>query len=79
MQLKMLKQTTHEDRVKIDKEIERRTGVYCDYALDRNMLSKRQFKEIVEAVIRKRKGEPKKAPKKKRKKKKREVIVIEAN
>ena len=26
--------TSHQDRVEIDREIERRTGVYCDEAID---------------------------------------------
>ena len=30
IELHMLNQTTHEERVEIDKEIERRTGMNCD-------------------------------------------------
>lgn len=45
--------TTHEDRVDIDKEIERRTGLYCDKGIDR--ISDDELRQIVEAVKAKRK------------------------
>lgn len=46
----------HEDRVDIDREIERRTGVYCDDAIEKGLVSKSEFKDIVYSVLgRKRK------------------------
>jgi len=43
--------TSHEDRVEIDREIERRTGVYCDDAIDMGLISKREFEEIVRSIL----------------------------
>lgn len=54
--------TTHEDRVEIDREIERRTGVYCDDAIDRGLISKREFEEIVNSILKRRKKRTKEAP-----------------
>jgi len=48
-------QTTHEDRLEIDKEVEKRTGVDCDYAIERKMIDKEEFKRIVMLVLRRRK------------------------
>lgn len=45
--------TTHEERVEIDREIERRTNVYCDTGIDK--ISDDELKEIVELVRRRRK------------------------
>ena len=53
-------ETTHEEREQIDREIERRKGVYCDEAVEKGMVSEEEFLEIVNLV-------------KKRKKKKREI------
>jgi len=47
--------TAHEDRVEIDREIERRTGVYCDDAIDSGLISKHEFEEIVYAILKRRK------------------------
>jgi hypothetical protein len=55
--------TTHEDRIEIDKEINNRTGVYCDKAIEKRLVSEKEFKEIVNAIL-------------KRKKKRKESIVI---
>jgi len=57
--------TTHEDRLEIDSEIERRTGVYCDDAVERGLLSEDEFREIVDAILRR----------KKRKQKELEIVV----
>ena len=54
--------TTHEDRVEIDREIERRTGVYCDDAIDRGLISKREFEEIVHSILKRKKKRIKEAP-----------------
>ena len=48
--------TTHEDRVSIDREIERRTGVSCDDALDRRLISEKEFRKIVEQILSRRKS-----------------------
>lgn len=55
--LGLYRQTTHEDRVNIDAEIERRTGVHCDYALEKKMVTKREFRRIVEEVLARKKRE----------------------
>jgi len=47
-------QTTHEDRLEIDREIERRTGVDCDKAVEQGRVDERTFKEIVLMVLRKK-------------------------
>jgi len=44
--------TTHEEREEIDREIERRTGQYCDKAVE--LLSEAEFLAIVESVRRRR-------------------------
>jgi len=48
-------QTAHEDRLEIDKEVENRTGVDCDYAIERKMIDKEEFKRIVMLVLHRRK------------------------
>lgn len=58
--------TTHEDRLDIDREIKRRKGVYCDDAVDKGLVSEEEFREIVNAILRRRK---------KRKQKKLEIVV----
>ena len=50
---KMLVETAHEERVEIDKEIEKKTGKYCDEGV--NELSDTEFIEIVNKVKKKRK------------------------
>jgi hypothetical protein len=45
--------TTHEEREEIDREIEQRTGRYCDSGIE--LLSEAEFLAIVESVKRKRK------------------------
>jgi len=44
--------TTHEEREEIDREIERRTGEYCDKGVE--LLSEAAFLAIVESVRRRR-------------------------
>ena len=58
--------TTHEDRLEIDREIKRRTGVYCDDAVDKGLVSEEEFKEIVNTILRRTK---------KRKQKESEIVV----
>ena len=55
--------TTHEERIEIDREIERRTDMYCDDAVERGMVSEEEFLEIVTII-------------KKRKKKKKEIAYV---
>lgn len=47
--------TNHEDRLEIDREIERRTGVECDEAIDSGLISSREFEEIVMYVVKRKK------------------------
>ncbi|RLI11236.1 hypothetical protein DRO33_04380 [Candidatus Bathyarchaeota archaeon] len=47
--------TTEEDRREIDREIEARMGVYCDDAIRMGLVGEEEFREIVEAVLRRRK------------------------
>ena len=54
--------TSHEDRVEIDGEIERRTGVYCDDAIDGGLISKREFEEIVYSILKRKKKRIKERP-----------------
>jgi len=49
-------QTTHEEREDIDREIELRTGRYCDSGVE--LLSEAEFLAIVERVRRKGKKAP---------------------
>jgi len=53
--LGLLGQTTHEDRLDIDREIERRTGVDWDTAILERLISEEEFRAIVEAVLRRKK------------------------
>jgi hypothetical protein len=46
-------ETTHEERQDIDREIERRTGRYCDSGVE--LLSEAEFLAILESIRRKRK------------------------
>lgn len=54
--------TTHEDRVEIDREIERRTEVYCDDAIDGGLISKQEFDEMVDSILRHKKKRIKERP-----------------
>jgi len=51
-ELDLLHLTTHEDRVEIDREIERRTGEHCDEGV--RELTKAEFVELVKQVIERR-------------------------
>ena len=53
--LGLLPQTTHEDRVAIDREIEWITGINCDEALRQKMLKEEEFEELVKRVLKARK------------------------
>ncbi|MEM0024123.1 MAG: hypothetical protein QXU69_08260 [Thermofilaceae archaeon] len=54
MQLGLYHLTTHEDRLEIDREIELRTGVSCDTAIERGLISKEEFAAIVIEVLKRR-------------------------
>jgi len=45
-------ETTHEEREEIDREIERRTGRYCDSGVE--LLGEAEFLAIVESIRRRR-------------------------
>jgi len=49
-------ETTHEEREQIDREIEQRTGRYCDSGVE--LLNEAEFLAIVERVRRKGKKAP---------------------
>jgi len=49
-------ETTHEEREQIDREIEQRTGRYCDSGVE--LLNEEEFLAIVERVRRKGKKAP---------------------
>jgi len=53
--LNLLEMTTHEDRLEIDKEIEKRTGLYCDDAISMGLISEEEFIGIVRKVLHRRK------------------------
>jgi hypothetical protein len=55
MNLGLFYETTHEDRLEIDKEIERRTGVNCDEALIKGLISINEFLDIVNTILKKKK------------------------
>ncbi len=46
--LRLKIETTHEERVEIDREIERKTGLPCDQGVER--LTEFQFRRIVDLV-----------------------------
>jgi hypothetical protein len=48
--------TDHEDRLEIDREIERRTGVSCDEAIEMGLIGKDEFLSIVQEILRRKKG-----------------------
>ena len=56
--LQLFDETTHEERLEIDVEIERRTGISCDDALSRRLIGEKEFREIVAIILnrKKRKG-----------------------
>lgn len=54
MQLGLYHLTTHEDRLEIDREIELRTGVSCDTAIERGLISREEFAAIVLEVLNRR-------------------------
>jgi hypothetical protein len=53
--LKLLEQTTHEQRLEIDREIERITGEDCDRAIERKLIDEETFKAIVSYILSKKK------------------------
>ena len=52
----LLIQTTHEERLEIDKEIERRTRESCETGVDK--ITDQELRDIVEYVRRKKKPAP---------------------
>jgi hypothetical protein len=61
MLLQLFDQTTHEDRIEIDREIERRTGINCDDAISRRLISEQEFQEIVATILNRKKRKRKEA------------------
>ena len=61
MLLQLFDQTTHEDRLEIDREIERRTGINCDDAISRRLISEQEFQEIVATILNREKRKRKEA------------------
>jgi hypothetical protein len=61
MLLQLFDQTTHEDRLEIDWEIERRTGINCDDAISRRLISEQEFQEIVATILNRKKRKRKEA------------------
>lgn len=57
--MQLFHMTTHEDRVNIDQEIERRTGVSCDDALNRRLINEKEFRKIVEQILNRKKKKKK--------------------
>ena len=51
MRLGLYHLTTHEDREEIDREIEARTGLYCDDAIRKGLVSREEFEKIVWSVL----------------------------
>ena len=58
----LLHLTTHDDRVAIDKEIESRTGIYCDDAVDKGLISKSEFEKIARSILDRKKKRKETAP-----------------
>ena len=48
--------TDHEDRLEIDREIDRRTGVSCDEAIEMGLIGRDEFLAIVQEILRRKKG-----------------------
>ena len=61
MLLQLFDQTTHEDRIEIDREIERRTGINCDDAISRRLISEQEFQEIIATILNRKKSKRKEA------------------
>jgi len=51
-ELGILNQTTHEDRLEIDREVERETGLDCDEGMEK--MTRGDFVELVARVLRRR-------------------------
>jgi len=58
----LLHLTNHDDRVAIDEKIESWTGVYCDDAVDRKLISENEFKKIVRSILARKKKSKETAP-----------------
>jgi len=53
--LNLLSETTHEDRKEIDREIEKRTNLYCDDAIEEGLVTQAEFLEIINMVLKRKK------------------------
>ena len=53
MLMRVLAQTTHEDRAELDRRIEKKTGKYCDKGVDE--LSDEDILDLLRLIWRKRK------------------------
>lgn len=84
--LGLLSETTHEDRLKIDREIEWMTGIDCDEAIERRLLTLEEFEDLVKRVLKARREKQefkeqlkklfgKDKGKKEKKRKKRQIMV----
>ena len=51
----LFEQTSHEDRLEIDREIEKITGEDCDRAIERKLIDEATFKTIVQFILSKKK------------------------
>ncbi|GAI76622.1 unnamed protein product [marine sediment metagenome] len=55
--MRVLEQTTHEDRVELDRRIEEKTGKYCDDGVDE--LTNEEIMELLRAIWVKKKKKKK--------------------
>jgi len=53
--LNLLSETTYKDRKEIDGEIERRTNLYCDDAIEEGLVTQAEFLEKVNMVLKRKK------------------------
>ena len=58
----LLHLTTHDDRVAIDNMIESKTGIYCDNAIDKGLVSMDEFEKIVHSILDRKKKSKETAP-----------------
>ena len=58
----LLHLTTHDDKVEIDREIESRTGVNCDDAIDRGLVNKQEFEKNARSILNRKRKRKESAP-----------------
>ena len=56
MLMRVLRQTTHEDRVELDRRIEEKTGKYCDDGVDE--LTNKEIMELLKQIWEEKKRKP---------------------